>query len=174
VRAERGRASTSRGESGVTGRRGGGGVGPWREFRAAARGFCPAPPRAPSRRPSSRPPGGLARPCGEGPPLARAGRPVVATASSLSSPLLESRLPRRGAEGHRPGLRSCWRRRLPPLSSPSLRPPSRFPPAQRTGFGEPGLGRVAQPALLSPVDRGAWQGLNPVLLSLAFGPLPKH
>lgn len=31
-----------------------------------------APPRAPSRRPSLRSPGGLARPCGEGPRLAQA------------------------------------------------------------------------------------------------------
>lgn len=82
-----------------------------------------APPREPSRRPSSRPPGGLARPCGEGPRPARAGRPVAATVSCFSFPRLERRLPRRGAEGLWPGLRSWRWRRLPPLSSPSLLPP---------------------------------------------------
>lgn len=114
-----------------------------------------APPRQPSRRPSSRPPCGLARPCGKGRRPARAGRPVTATVSCLSllsSPRPEPRLPRRGAEGHWPGLRSCWRRRLPPLSSPSLLPPVRCPPRGGRASSEPGAGLLAPPAWLAPVD----------------------
>lgn len=76
----------------------------------------------------------------------------VLSLSLLSSLRLEPRLPRRGAEGHWPGLRSCWRRRLPPLSSLSHPPPVRCPPRGGRASSEPGAGRLAPPARLAPID----------------------
>lgn len=139
-----------------------GGGGPRRRGRGGAAARVPS--RSPGLRPRpvsppAAPPRAL--PAASRDPVGRVGGqlgrgvrslPRCPVSPLLSSPRLEPRLPRRGAEGHWPGLRSCWRRRLPPLSSPSLPPPVRCPPRGGRASSEPGAGRLAPPARLAPTD----------------------
>lgn len=131
-----------------------------------------APPRQPSRRPSSLPPRGLARPCGEGRRQARAGRPVAATVSclSLSSPprAWSRGFPEEELRGTGRGSGSVGAAG----SRPSFLPPS-LPLSSRllSAGAEDRLlvnpGRDGWPRLLGWLreTRGAWQEMSPVLLS---------
>lgn len=145
-------------------------MGPRREFRAAARPellprpaprALPPPLLAPARRPRATPRGRV---------RGRLGRGVPSLPPLLGSPARAWRrgFPEEELRGAGRGSPELLAAPLPPLSPPSLPPflslPVCFPPARRTGFREPRPGRVAPPAVLTPVDRGAWQGRNPALL----------
>lgn len=169
--AERGRASASRGESGVAGLGGGGGVGPRREFRAAARGFGPAPSAlpppllAPSPRPRATLRGGSAASSG-----GASGRCHGVLSLSLSSPprAWSRGFPEEELRGTGRGSGSVGAAG----SRPSLLPPS-LPLSSRSlsARAEDRLlvnpGRDGWPRLLGWLreTRGAWQKMSPVLLS---------